>query len=104
MIKKSVRNFLCIALAVLFLPVFFSCSNRAEEKSISSALDQIDILINQEQFKDAERELDKIEKKAYSSWIEIGIFKRYIKLDLFERTEKTIVRAIKKDPKNNELK
>lgn len=103
MIKKSVRNFLCIALAVLFLPVFFSCSNRAEEKSISSALDQIDILINQEQFKDAERELDKIEKKAYSSWIEIGIFKRYIKLDLFEKAEKTIVRAIKKNPKNNEL-
>lgn len=103
MIKKLVRNFLCIALAVLFLPVFFSCSNHAEEKSISSALDQIDILINQEQFKDAERELDKIEKKAYSSWIEIGIFKRYIKLDLFEKAEKIIVRAIKKNPKNNEL-
>ena len=103
MIKKSVRNFLCIALAVLFLPVFFSCSNSAEEKSISSALDQIDILINQEQFKDAERELDKIEKKAFSSWIEIGIFKRYLKIDLSDKAEKTIVRAIKKNPKNNEL-
>lgn len=101
--KKSVRNFLCIALAVLFLPVFFSCSNSAEEKSISSALDQIDILINQEQFKDAERELDKIEKKAFSSWIEIGIFKRYLKIDLSDKAEKTIVRAIKKNPKNNEL-
>lgn len=103
MIKKSVRNFLCIALAVLFLPVFFSCSNSAEEKSISSALDQIDILINQEQFKDAERELDKIEKKAFSSWIVIGIFKRYLKIDLSDKAEKTIVRAIKKNPKNNEL-
>ncbi len=103
MIKKSVRNFLCIALAVLFLPVFFSCSNSAEEKSISSALDQIDILINQEQFKDAERELDKIEKRAFSSWIEIGIFKRYLKIDLSEKAEKAIVRAIKKNPKNNEL-
>lgn len=103
MIKKSVRNFLCIALAVLFLPVFFSCSNHAEEKSVSSALDQIDILINQEQFKDAERELDKVEKKSYSSWIEIGIFKRYIKLNLLGKAEKTIVRAIKKNPKNIEL-
>ena len=103
MIKKSVRNFLCIALAVLFLPVFFSCSNSAEEKSVSSALDQIDILINQEQFKDAERELDKIEKKAFSSWIEIGIFKRYLKIDLSDKAEKAIVRAIKKNPKNNEL-
>ncbi len=103
MIKKSVRNILCIALAVLFLPVFFSCSNNAVEKSISSALDQIDIFINQEQFKDAERELDKIEKKSYSSWVEIGIFKRYIKLDLLEKAERTIVRAIKKNPKNYEL-
>lgn len=103
MIKKSVRNILCIALAVLFLPVFFSCSNNAVEKSISSALDQIDIFINQEQFKDAERELDKIEKKSYSSWVEIGIFKRYIKLGLLEKAERTIVRAIKKNPKNYEL-
>lgn len=103
MIKKSVRNFLCIALAVLFLPVFFSCSNQAEEKSVSSVLDQIDILINQEQLKDAERELNKIEKKSYSSWVEIGIFKRYVKLNLFEKAERTITRAIKKNPKNNEL-
>lgn len=103
MIKKSVRNIFCIALAVLFLPVVFSCSNHTVEKSVSSALDQIDILINQEQFKDAERELDKIERKSYSSWVEIGIFKRYSKMGLSEKAEKTIVRAIKKNPKNNEL-
>lgn len=103
MIKKSGGNILCIALAVLFLPVFFSCSNRVEQKSVSSALEQIDILINQEQFKDAERELGKIEKKSYSSWIEIGIFKRYLKIGLSEKAEKTLVQAIKKNPKNNEL-
>ena len=103
MIKKSAGNILCIALAVLFLPVFFSCSNRAEQKSIASALEQIDILINQDQFKDAERELNKIEKKSYSSWIEIGIFKRYLKLGNAEKAEKTLVRAIKKNPKNSEL-
>ena len=87
MIKKLGRNILCIAFAVLFLPVFFSCSGSSERKSISSALEQIDILINQEQYKDAERELKKIEKKSYSSWIEIGIFKRYIKIGLKEKSE-----------------
>ncbi len=103
MIKKTCRKILCIALAVLFLPVFYSCSNIAEEKSISSVLDQIDILINQNQFKDAERELDKIAKKSYASWTEIGIFKRYVKIQLSEKAEKVIVRAIKQNPKNEEL-
>ncbi len=103
MIKKSVRNLFCIALAVLILPVFFSCSNHAEEKSVASALEQVDILINQEQFNDAARELSKIEKKSYSSWIEIGIFKRYEKLDSLDRAEKVLVRAIKKNPGNMEL-
>ena len=98
MIKKSVRNLFCIALAVLILPVFFSCSNHAEEKSVASALEQVDILINQEQFNDAARELSKIEKKSYSSWIEIGIFKRYERLDSLDRAEKVLVRAIKKIP------
>lgn len=103
MIKKLGRNILCIAFAVLFLPVFFSCSGSSERKSISSALEQIDILINQEQYKDAERELKKIEKKSYSSWIEIGIFKRYIKIGLKEKAEKVLIKALEKNPENEEL-
>ncbi len=103
MIKKTCRKIICIALAVLFLPVFYSCSNIAEEKSISSVFDQIDILVNQNQFKDAERELDKIAKKSYASWTEIGIFKRYVKIQLSGKAEKVIVRAIKQNPKNEEL-
>lgn len=103
MIYKPCRIFKCIALAVLILPVFFSCSNQAQENSIASALDQIDILINQNQYRDAERELSKIEKKSYSSWTEIGIFRRYVQIDLKDKAEKLIVRAIKKNPENGEL-
>lgn len=106
MINKTCRKLLCVAcisFAVLFLPVLFSCSNLAEEKSIASVLDQIDILINQNQFKDAERELDKISKKSYSSWTEIGIFRRYVQIQANAKAEKIILNSIKKNPKNDEL-
>lgn len=102
MIKPS-RKFKCIAIAVLFLPVFFSCKNNAERLSFTSSLDQIDALINQSQYREADKLLDKIEKDAYSSWNKLGIFKRYNKIGQKEKAEKVLLRAIKKNPENLEL-
>lgn len=103
--KKPCRKIVCIFVSLCFLlPAFFiSCSKSAERLSFTSSLDEIDALINQNQFKDAERELGKIEKYAYSSWSEIGIFRRYCRIALYEKAEKVLVSAIKKNPENLEL-
>lgn len=101
--NKPCRNFKCIALAVLFLPVFFSCSNHASKRSFSSNLNQIDALIHQGQYKDAEKLLDKTSKDAFNSWDKIGVFKRYNQINLKEKAEKTLVTALKKNPENLEL-
>lgn len=102
--NKPCRKHLRIAVAVLiFLPVFFSCSNHAEGKSLSAALDQIDVLINQNQYKDAAKELSKIENKAFSSWQEIGIFRRYNRIEMKDKAEKILLKALKKNPENEEL-
>lgn len=93
-----------IACAVLFfLPVFFSCSNSARRDSFISSLDQVDVLINQSQYKDAARELKKLEKKAFSSWDKIGLFRRYVRLDMKDRAEKLITKALSQNPENLEL-
>ncbi|MDE5898371.1 MAG: hypothetical protein K2H09_03795 [Treponemataceae bacterium] len=76
---------------------------KAERKSFVGALDSIDALIQQKQYKDALQELEQIEKKAYGSWEQLGIFRRYASLGEQERAEKTLVRALKKNPENLEL-
>ncbi|MCR5494903.1 MAG: tetratricopeptide repeat protein [Treponema sp.] len=103
--KKPCRKILCILVSFLmFLPAFFlSCSKSAERLSFTSALDEIDALINQNQFKDAEKELGKVEKYAFSSWSEIGIFRRYKQILCLEKAEKVLQNAIKKNPENLEL-
>lgn len=102
--KKPCRKLIRIAMAVLFiLPVFFSCSNSAQRDSFTNTLDQIDALINQNQFKDAARELGKAEKMAFSSWDEIGLFRRYVQIQMPEKAEKLVLKALKKNPENPEL-
>lgn len=103
MIKPCRKQLSIIIAALLFLPVFFSCSNSARRDSFTSTLDQIDALINQNQYKDAARELAKAEKMAYGSWAEIGIFRRYVRIEMQDKAEKVIVRALKKNPENPEL-
>lgn len=101
---KPCRKLIRIAIALQFiLPVFFSCSNSAHRDSFINSLDQIDVLINQNQYKDAARELNKIEKKAFSSWDEIGLFRRYVRIDMKDKAEKLIVKALKKNSENLEL-
>ncbi|MBQ5470855.1 MAG: hypothetical protein IIT58_02490 [Treponema sp.] len=102
--NKPCRKTVCIAIVVLvFLPVFFSCKNQAERRSFTSNLDQIDALINQSQYREAEKLLDTVEKDAFSSWAKIGIFKRYNKINQKEKAEKVLLKGIKKNPENLEL-
>lgn len=63
----------------------------------------IDILIDDNQLKEALSELKKAEKSVYDSWSYIGLFKRYIKLGEEKNAEKVILKALKKNEKNNEL-
>ena len=69
--------------AFIFVSVIFiSCSKNVTQFSVTSALDQIDALINQNQYKEAEKELGKLEKNAFGAWTSIGIFRRYSRMQI----------------------
>ncbi len=63
----------------------------------------VDILIADNQFSDAVKELKKIEKQVYDSWSYIGVYKRYAKIGEDLKAEKIIKKAIKKNSHNPEL-
>ena len=62
-----------------------------------------DILIADNQFADAVKELKKIEKQVYDSWSYIGVYKRYIQIGEDVKAEKIIKKALKKNSHNPEL-
>ena len=62
-----------------------------------------DILIADNQFSDAVKELKRIEKQVFDSWSYIGIYKRYTKIGEDARAEKIIKKALKKNSHNPEL-
>ena len=82
---------------------FSACSLKAEQKSLTSQFETIDSLIMQNQFADAIKDLKKIEKSAYDSWVCIGIYKRYFQLGELELGEKILKKSLKKNSKNLEL-
>lgn len=98
--RKIRRIFLC---AAVFLPFLFSCSLNGSQKSFIGTLDAIDVLIAQHQYKEAAQELEKAEKKAFGSWAQLGIFRRYSQIGDDSRAEKVLVRAVKNNPDNEEL-
>ena len=63
----------------------------------------VDILIADNQFTDAVKELKKIEKQVYDAWSYIGIYKRYAQIGEDAKAEKIIKKAIKKNSHNPEL-
>lgn len=102
--KKKGRKIMRIFIfAAIFLPFFISCSQNGSQKSFISALDEIDMLINQHQYKEAVSKLNKVEKRAYSSWSHIGVFRRYKLLNENKSAESVLVNALKKNPENLEL-
>jgi tetratricopeptide (TPR) repeat protein len=94
------------------LPAFFivvlcsaavSCRMSASRHSFTGKLDEVDVLIEQGQDKDAVDELKKIEKKTYDSWFRIGIFRRYNLLGETELAERVLKQGLRKNPENPEL-
>ena len=101
--RKGRKRAYIFFMAVVFLPILFSCSKTKAQKSFISTLDEIDALINQSQYKEALKALEAAEKSAYSSWSVIGIYRRYISLEKEDRAEKVLVESLKKNPDNLEL-
>lgn len=96
-------RFLLLLIFSIILFCFSSCSMRAEQKSLTGHFETIDALIMQNQFKDAIKELKKLEKSTYDSWGYIGIYKRYSRIGEDVLCEKLIKKALKKNKSNLEL-
>lgn len=82
---------------------FVSCSSHSEGSSFTSRLDAIDVFISQNSPESAIKALKKLEKKAYSSYERLGIYKRYILLGEKKVAEKVLVKGLKKLSGNPEL-
>jgi len=90
--------------AVLLISLFsISCSLKSEGSAFTSQLDVIDDLIAQGQNDDAVKLLKKLEKKAYSSFDSLGIYRRYVQLGENTAGEKLLKRAYKRNSKSPEL-
>lgn len=96
-------KFFLILLFSFFVSIFISCSASSHEESFTSALDRIDMYISMQNPKDALEELKNLEKKAYSSYERLGIYKRYILLNENQSAQKVLVEGLKNLPDNLEL-
>ena len=102
--KRSFLQFVFfLFIAALFLGLTVSCRLRAEQMSLTSHFEMVDILIADNQFTDAVKELKKIEKQVYDSWSYIGVYKRYAQIGEDVKAEKILKKAIKKNSHNPEL-
>ena len=90
--------------SLFFLAALTSCSMKSEKKSFNTRLDEIDALINQRLYKEAVQELSEIEKEAYGSWAQLGVFRRYKFCDENQKAERLILRSLKKNSGNLELR
>lgn len=102
--EKSTYCCFVLIFSLLFSVFVISCSMQGSQKSFASSLNEIDILIKQNQYDDAVRQLGKIEKNAYSAWSHLGIFRRYNQMGLKEKALAVLKKAIKSNPENLELK
>ena len=81
-----------------------SCKLKAEQKSLTSHFEMVDIQIADNQFSDAVKQLKKIEKQAYDVWSYIGIYKRYAQIGEDKLAERLLKKALKKNSRSQELK
>lgn len=94
-VKRQVYAF--SAAFILFAGFSFSsCVFRDDSKSFMSAMTGADSFIKNGQVNDALKLLKKAEKKAYSAYARLGIYRRYLQLGEIDLAEKTIEKAYKK--------
>ena len=103
--KKSlaVRKIAFVSLLFLLAGIFFASCAHSDDASFMSAMESIDIFIKNGDASEAMRLLKKSEKKAYSSFARIGIFRRYMQMGEEKRAEAVLERGLKKLPENPEL-
>lgn len=94
---------LCMAMFLSLALCFVSCSSHSEGSSFTSRLDSIDAFISQNSTESAIKALKKLEKKAYSSYDRLGIYKRYILLGERKSAERVLVKGLAKLENNPEL-
>ncbi len=99
--RKTSVFFLILFLGIALSNV--SCKLKAEQKSLTSYFEIVDIQIAENQFTDAVKQLKKIEKQAYDVWSYIGIYKRYAQIGEDKLAEKLLKKALKKNSHNPEL-
>ena len=103
--KKSKKNLVIFLITILgFALLAASCKLKAEQKSLTSHFEMVDIQIAENQFADAVKQLKKIEKQAYDVWSYIGIYKRYAQIGEDKLAEKLLKKALKKNSRSPELK
>ncbi|MDY5811486.1 MAG: hypothetical protein SPJ89_05870 [Treponema sp.] len=94
---------LCLVIFSFMALGIVSCSSHSDGASFTSRLDSIDVFIAQGSTESAVKALKKLEKKAYSSYDRLGIYKRYTLLGEKVFAEKVLIRGLKKLPDNPEL-
>ena len=104
MIKSPATRKIFAFCSILFLAgLFFASCSKSSDASFMSAMESVDIFIKNGDTNEAMRLLKKFEKKAYSSFARIGIYRRYMTLGEEARAEKVLVKGLKKLPENIEL-
>lgn len=87
----------------LFLSIFSACSNGGMRNVLGTDLDRIDMMIMRGQYRDANSELKKAEKKLSGSWDYISVYRRYKDLGENDSASSVIQTAYKKFSDNQEI-
>lgn len=89
--------------AIILAILWAGCKTQETQRSFITALDEIDALIAQEQYKDAVTALVNIEKRSPNVWTTLGVYRRYKTLGETDRGEKLLRRCLKKNHANIEV-
>lgn len=100
---KNIRYVQAISLLLCVL-LCLSCRVSSKEQSFSSQLDTVDALISTGDRTSAIKLLNKVSKKAFNALQRLGIYRRYLQLDLHKEAEACLEKALKKLPENLELR
>ena len=98
-----VRKIAFVPLLLLLMGIFFVSCSKEDDSSFMTTMESVDIFIKNGETADALRLLKKSEKKAFSSFARIGIYRRYMQLGEEKRAESVLVKGLKKLPENPEL-
>ncbi len=95
---------ICVLCSLFFLTgIFFVSCSKSSDSSFMTAMESVDIFIKNGDTSEAMRLLKKYEKKAYSSFARIGIYRRYMIMGEEKRAESVLTKGLKKLPENPEL-